>query len=129
MIIIQSDKESGVKVPPPFEREIKLLLGPDKGEVEEIRANLVILPKDGKTNYHMHDRPELIYVLDGLGICISEAGDISISKNTLIWAKKNDMHQIKNSSNKELKLFTLFVPGFNTEKAQYLEQMNQHVDL
>lgn len=129
MKIVRSKEETGVKVPPPYEREIKLLLGPDKGDVEEIRANQVILPPGGQTNYHKHDRPELIYILDGAGVCVHDLGETAITKDTLIWAEKEDMHQIKNTSQDMLRMFTAFVPGFRTENALYLNQLSGEKDL
>jgi len=124
MKIVRALEEEGVKVPSPYEREIKLLLGPDKGGIEEIRANQVNLPPGGQTDYHKHDRPELIYVLEGAGICVHDGTETILTKDTLVWAEKGDMHQIKNTSGDILRLFTLFVPGFRTEKALYLSQLH-----
>lgn len=123
MKIIRAWEESGVQVPKPFEREIKLLLGPDKGDVEEVRINIVKVPPGGRTNYHEHDRPEMIFVIDGEGICITEEGETPLSADTLIWAETGDPHQIVNDTPTILKLLTLFVPGFTTEEALYRKQM------
>ncbi len=121
--IIEAWKETGVKVPAPFEREITLLLGPDKGDVDDVRINLVTVPPGGKTNYHDHDRPEMLYVLEGEGQCVSEDGDIQLEKDLLVWAETGDPHQIVNNTDSTLKLLTLFVPGFTTDKALYRKQL------
>ena len=123
MKIIYGSKEKGVRVPKPFEREITLLLGPDKGDVKETRINLVTVPPGGKTNYHGHDRPEALFVIDGKGSCKYEQGEIELEKDMLIWAEKDDPHQISNDSDTELKLLTFFIPGFATEKALYRNQL------
>jgi quercetin dioxygenase-like cupin family protein len=125
MKIIRAWEETGVQVPKPFEREIKLLLGPDKGDVEEVRINIVNVPSGGRTNYHEHDRPEMIFVIDGEGTCISEEGETALSADTLIWAETGDPHQIVNNTSTTLKLLTLFVPGFTTDKALYRTQMQE----
>ena len=123
MKIVQAWKEPGVQIPEPFKREIKLLLGPDKGNVDVARINLVIIPPGGRTNSHEHDRPEMIFVIEGEGLCRYENGSETIIKDTLIWVEKGDSHQILNESTFPLKLLTLFIPGFTSEKALYQQQL------
>lgn len=124
MKIVFGDRESGVQVPAPHEREIKLLLGPDKYDVSEVRCNIVTIPQGGKTTVHAHDRPELIFVIAGQGVCVSQQGETVIYPESLIWAEKGDQHQIRNDQPGVLKLFTLFVPGFTSDKALYNQQLN-----
>jgi quercetin dioxygenase-like cupin family protein len=123
MKVIKAWEESGVQVPEPYAREIKLLLGPDKGDVEEVRINVVEVPPGGKTNYHEHDRPEMLFVLDGKGTCVWEEGEIALKKEMLIWAEAGESHQIKNDTDTTLRLLTLFVPGFTTDEALYRQQL------
>lgn len=125
MKIVYGAEEQGVKVPKPFEREITLLLGPDKGGVEETRINLVTIFPEGKTNFHEHDRPEALFVIEGSGICRTEKEEIKITKDVLIWAEKNEPHEIFNNSQDELKMLTFFIPGFSTEEALYRNQLKQ----
>jgi quercetin dioxygenase-like cupin family protein len=125
MKIIRAWEESGVQIPKPFEREIKLLLGPDKGGVEEVRINIVTIPPGGRTNYHDHDRPEMIFVIEGEGACITQEGETLLSADVLLWAETGDPHQITNDTDSTLKLLTLFVPGFTSDKALYQKQLQE----
>jgi mannose-6-phosphate isomerase-like protein (cupin superfamily) len=65
----------------------------------------------------------MIFVIDGEGFCISEGEKTRLKKDILIWADKGDPHQITNEFSSPLKLLTLFVPGFTTDKALYRQQM------
>ena len=52
----------------------KLGLGdtPAKGNVEELTFSFAFIDPGGQTDYQVHDRPELIYVVSGRGIAICE---------------------------------------------------------
>lgn len=123
MHIIRGDEVKGVHIPSPFERTITLLLGPDKGGVDATRINLVSIPPFGKTGYHNHDRPEAIFVIEGDGLLKTKDGNVSIGKDTLIWAESGEDHQLENLSDHDLKLLTFFIPGFSTEAALYNQQL------
>jgi len=57
-----------------------VLFAPDKEGVEEITFSHAILPPNGRTDYHRHDRPELIYVVSGKGICVHEGEETPVAR-------------------------------------------------
>ena len=65
MKLVKAWEEEGVKIPEPYARTIKVLLAPDKGGIEELTFSFALIDPDGQTDYHAHDRPELIYVVSG----------------------------------------------------------------
>jgi quercetin dioxygenase-like cupin family protein len=123
MEIIYGAKEESVQIPKPFEREITLLLGPDKGNIEDVRINLVAIPPGGKTGYHSHDRPEALFVISGEGSIVSDGDEINLVPDMLVWAAAGDGHQVVNNTDVALKLLTFFIPGFSTENALYNQQL------
>ena len=115
MKIARACEEEGVKIPAPFSRTIKVLFSPDKQGVEELMFTYAILDPNGKTDYHKHDRPELIIIVEGEGKCITEAQTCDIFPDTAIWSEAEEYHQIVNTGADGLKLATVFVPGFPAE--------------
>ena len=62
MKVVRAKDEKGATMPAPFVRSIKILFAPDKEQVPEIMLSAVEIPPGGHTDYHDHDRPELICV-------------------------------------------------------------------
>ena len=118
MKIVKAWEEEGVKIPAPFSRHIKVMLAPDKEGVDELLFSYAILPAEGKTDFHTHDRPELIIIVSGQGICATDNGKEYITEDMAIWCEKGEGHQLINTGYQPLKLATVFVPGF-TSKANY----------
>lgn len=112
MKIAKAWEEEGVKIPFPYARTIKVLFAPDKQDVPELLFSYAILDPGGKTDYHKHDRPELIVVVEGEGKCVTEAETCDICTDTAIWSEGEEFHQIINTGTGFLKLATVFVPGF-----------------
>lgn len=115
MKIVRAWEEPGVEIPAPYARRIKVLFAPDKGGVEEITFSHAILPPSGRTDAHTHDRPELIYVVSGEGICSSAEGETPIAADVAMWVPAGEMHQIVNTGYQPLKLATVFVPAFTAQ--------------
>ena len=118
MKIVKAWEEKGVEIPAPYQRRIKVLFAPDKEGVEEITFSHAILAPGGRTDYHDHDRPELIYVVKGQGICVHEGGETPICEDVAIWAVAGEKHQVINTGYEQLKLATVFLPGY-TAKENY----------
>ena len=114
MEVIKFSEETGVKVPFPYKREIKVLLAPDKRNVPEIIFTQAIIDPQSKTDYHKHDRPELIIILSGEGVSICDGKEINIEPEMALWVRKDEMHEIINKSEKPLKLATVFIPAFTS---------------
>ena len=115
MEIIRCWQEEGVLIPQPYKRRIKVFLAPDRGGVREISFNHALIYPGSKTDYHEHDRPELILILTGRGISVCEGHQTPIEPDMALWVRAGEKHQVINTSDEMLKLATLFVPGFTAE--------------
>jgi mannose-6-phosphate isomerase-like protein (cupin superfamily) len=116
MQIVKAWEEAGVEIPAPFARRIKVLFAPDKNGVAEITFSHAILPVSGRTDRHIHDRPELIYVVSGEGICVNGSGETAIVADVAMWIPAGEPHQIINTGGQPLKLATVFVPAYTAEQ-------------
>ncbi len=112
MKVVKAWEEKGVEIPDPYRRQIKVIFAPDKEGVEELTFSHAILPPNGRTDFHSHDRPELIYVVSGRGICVNETEHTPIQEDVALWVPADEKHQIINSGDVPLKLATVFVPAF-----------------
>ena len=115
MEVIRCWEEEGVTIPEPYKRHIKILFAPDKNNVQEISFNHALIYPKSKTDYHKHDRPELITVLSGRGISICNGVETPIELDMALWIRKGEMHQIVNTGEESMKLATVFIPPY-TEK-------------
>lgn len=115
MEIVRAWEEEGVKIPAPYSRTIKMLFAPDKGNVEEISFSFALIDPGGKTDYHTHDRPELIYIVSGRGIAVCEGEETEVQGDTVLWVRAGEKHQMINTSAETLKLATVFVPSYTAE--------------
>ena len=61
MEVARAWEEKGVRIPPPYSRTIKMIFAPDRRNVEEASFSLALIDPGSQTDYHAHDRPELIY--------------------------------------------------------------------
>ena len=77
----------------------------------------VVIPPGSGTDYHDHDRPELIYVISGEGVCVCEGQPVELSADTALWVLAGEMHEVKNTGDQTLKLATVFVPGYSAEES------------
>lgn len=116
MKLVKAWEEEGVEIPAPYARRIKVLLAPDKEGVEELTFSHAILPPAGRTDYHTHDRPEMIYVVSGNGICIDEDKEVIIEADVVMWVPAGERHQIINTGEEPLKLATVFIPAYTAEQ-------------
>jgi mannose-6-phosphate isomerase-like protein (cupin superfamily) len=110
--LVKAWEEQGVQIPAPYQRQIKVLFAPDKEGVEEITFSHAILPPNGRTDYHSHDRPELIYIVSGKGVCVHEGEETPIQEDVALWVPAGEKHQMINSGDIPLKLATVFIPAY-----------------
>jgi len=114
--IVNAWEEQGVEIAAPYRRQIKVLFAPDKEGVEEITFSHAILPPGGRTDYHVHDRPELIYIVSGSGICVHEGKETMVREDVALWVPKGEHHQMINTGDVPLKLATVFVPAYTASQ-------------
>ncbi len=115
MKVVKAWEEKGVTIQEPYKRTIKTIFSPDedKGNIEELLFTHAIIYPHSQTDYHAHDRPELIYVVSGRGICICEGEEIPVESDVALWSAAGEKHQIINTGDESMKLATVFVPGFS----------------
>lgn len=116
MEIVRIWEEEGVTVPKPYNRHLKVLLAPDKKNVQEISFNQALIYPLSKTDYHTHDRPELILIVAGRGISVCDGVETPIKPETALWIREGEMHQIINTGEETMKLATVFIPPYTSEQ-------------
>ena len=116
MQVVRAWEEEGVQVPSPYSRTIKVLFAPDRRGVQELTFSFALIHPFGQTDYHAHDRPELIHVVSGRGICVCDGESFDIQGDVVLWVTAGEKHQIRNTGAETLKLATVFVPAYEVEQ-------------
>ena len=116
MKLVKAWEEKGVEVPEPYRRRVKVLFAPDKEGIQELTFSHAIIPPGSKTDYHAHDRPELIYIVSGEGICICEGKEIPVTGDMVMWVLAGEKHQFINTGYIPLKLATVFIPPYTASE-------------
>ena len=117
MKLVRVAETKGVTIPDPYRRTITILLAPDKEDVPEIMLSHVRIPPGGHTDYHEHDRPELIYVKEGKGVSKCEGEEVDIGPDTAMWVLAGEKHEVRNTGEEPMIIITVFVPGYTAESA------------
>jgi mannose-6-phosphate isomerase-like protein (cupin superfamily) len=113
--VIRFWEEEGVTVPEPYNRHIKIVLASDKRNVEEITFSHVVIYPHSKTDYHSHDRPELIIITAGRGKSVCDGQEIQVEPDMALWVKAGEKHQMINECDEMLKLLTVFTPAYKAK--------------
>ena len=113
MEVLRFWEEEGVTVPEPYKRHIKVMLAPDRRNAPELTFSQVLIYPESKTDYHAHDRPELIVVVSGRGKSMCDGKEIGVQADMALWIKPGEKHQLINDGDEMLKLYTFFTPAFS----------------
>lgn len=116
MEIIKSWQEEGVTIPAPYKRHLKIVLAPDRRNVPEITFTFAYIYPQSMTDYHKHDRPELIIVLSGRGKSVCGGVETELEPDMALWVQKDEMHQVVNTNDEMMKLATVFVPAYRADQ-------------
>ena len=116
MEVIKCWEEEGQTISEPYKRHIKVMLAPDKRNVPEITFSHAIIYPHSQTDYHAHDRPELILIVSGRGISVCDGKESPIEPDMALWVKAGEMHQVINTGDESIKLATVFVPGYTAKE-------------
>lgn len=111
MKVVKAWEEKGTVIPEPYKREIKVLFAPDKQQVKELTYLHAIFYPGSRSDYHVHDRPELITVVTGRGIALAGKIEIPIEPDMALWVEKGEEHQIINTGSETMKLANVFIPA------------------
>ncbi len=112
MEIVKAWEEEGVKIPAPYARTIKVLFAPDAHNVGELTFSFALIDPGGQTDYHTHDRPELIFVVSGRGVSICEGESFNVQGDVVLYVRAGEKHQMINTGAETLKLATVFIPAY-----------------
>lgn len=115
MEVVKSWEEKGVSINEPYKRHLKVSLAPDKRGVNEITFSYVYIDPHSQTDYHEHDRPELIIVLSGRGVSVCDEKKERIEPDMALWILAGEKHQIVNDGDEMIKLATVFVPAYKAD--------------
>jgi len=115
MEIVKAWEEEGVKVPAPYARTIKVFFAPDRHNVEDLTFTFALIDPGGKTDYHTHDRPELIYIVSGRGQAVCDGISQAVEPDVILYIRAGEKHQMINTGPETLKLATVFVPAITAE--------------
>ena len=119
-MVIKDSEITGVKVPMPNERVLKVLMCPELGNTKDATVLVSIISPGSTTGLHTHDVDEYMYVVTGRGKSI-EGGKVSeVDADSVIFAPEGFEHEVKNTSEETLKLFCVYVPAL--KPAGYLEK-------
>lgn len=105
-----------VKVGPPYERTLKVVLSPEVGGVDSLTFIISSLYPGSQTNVHHHGiSGELMYFLSGRGK--ATLGDLSydIEPDTALYAGPGIEHQIINTSDEMMKVACIYVPPLSKD--------------
>ncbi|MEM3871522.1 MAG: cupin domain-containing protein, partial [Nitrososphaeria archaeon] len=115
MVVISSFNIPGVKVPPPFSRELKVVLDPQIGNYDKATILLSYIEPNNSTGLHVHSSDEIMYVVNGEGEAVEVKEGVKkvekVSDGFIIYAPKNVEHEIKNLGGEKLVLFCVYIPG------------------
>ncbi|MGH2819053.1 MAG: cupin domain-containing protein [Actinomycetota bacterium] len=109
-------EEPGIQVLSPYSRSIKVLFAPDRSAVTELMFSVVSIDPGSQTDYHVHDRPELIYVVSGDGSFTVDDKTVPIAGETALYVRTGEWHQLRSTGPDPLKLATVFVPPYTAEE-------------
>lgn len=112
MEIAHRADETGISVPAPYRRDIRVLLAPDRRSVSELTFTLVEIPPGSGTDEHTHDRVELIYIVEGRATVSCDGQPRFVSQDDVILVRTGELHRVTNGGDETLRMATVFVPGY-----------------
>ncbi len=115
MEVVKAWEEKGVTIPAPYARTIKVLFAPDRSNVDDLTFTFALIDPGGQTDYHTHDRPELIYIVSGRGVGICDGESVPVEPDVILYVRAGEKHQMINTGPETLKLATGFVPAITAE--------------
>jgi mannose-6-phosphate isomerase-like protein (cupin superfamily) len=103
-------KVDGVKVPPPNERILKVVLSPEIGNITECTVLLSLISPRNSTGTHTHVSDEIMYVASGRGVGRVADEKMELREDMVVFAPKGVEHGIENTGDETLKLICFYTP-------------------
>lgn len=110
--IIEGMKVTGIKVPPPNERVLKIILSPELENSDKFTLLFSIKSPGNATGIHYgkHESDEVMYVATGRGKAMVGEEKKEIKEDTVIFAPKLVKHDLMNTGDGILKLICFYIP-------------------
>lgn len=111
------------RVPPPFERELKVVMSPETHEDVTDFTLLVstLAPGGGGTDFHTHEGSgELMYVTRGRGRGWLAGREVELKPGAAMYAPPGVEHRTLNDGDEPLELICVFIPP---APADYIARM------
>jgi len=113
---VRAGTATGIDVPAPNARSIQVLFAPDVRDVEELTFSLVQIEPGAGTDYHVHDRPELIHIVAGTGQAVVDDNEFDVAAGDVLYLRRGEWHKISAVGSDQLHLATVFTPGVSAER-------------
>lgn len=111
MRIVRSWEVKGVKVEPPYERTLKVLMSPDTHGVRGLSIGMVIIPPGSMSDRHSHEENEEYWiVVDGYGEIEVSGEKAKLEPGVIVYAPPGKSHQLFNPFHEPLKAYYIFTP-------------------
>lgn len=88
---------------------------------ENLRLHIFVIKPGEHTSKHHHPFEEIFYILEGSGILIGKETEYPVRKEDIILIPKNELHQLKNSDDKNLIYIVAMSPPRKEEEISYVE--------
>lgn len=71
---------------------------------------MITLPPNSSIGLHQHlNDEEIVYIIEGHGVCISGGKETAIAKGFVNYVKRGESHSIKNNTDKDLVLLAIIL--------------------
>ncbi|MEM2569700.1 MAG: cupin domain-containing protein [Candidatus Bathyarchaeia archaeon] len=115
MVVINPKNVPGVIVPPPFSRELKVVLDPEVGNYNKATILLSYIEPKSSTGLHEHSSDEIMYIAKGEGEAVEIKDEVQkierVSEGYVVYAPSNVKHEMRNLSDDKMVLFCVYIPG------------------
>jgi mannose-6-phosphate isomerase-like protein (cupin superfamily) len=108
--IIEGMKVTGIRVPSPHDRVLKVLLSPELGNTDNFTMLFSILSPGNSTGLHKHESDEIMYIASGRGVGVVGGEKAEIKEDTVLYAPKLVEHETINTGEETLKIICFFIP-------------------
>ena len=112
MEVIRFWEEKGIASAEPYKRHVKVVLAPDRRDAKELTFGHVYIYPKSNSDYHKHDRNELVLVLSGRGTLICDNVKTPVEADMAILIRPGEMHQFINEGEDMLKCAFFYTPGY-----------------
>jgi len=107
----------GIKVPPPNERILKVILSPEVTGTKNLTLLISIVSPHSTTGLHTHESDEIMYVVTGNGQSTMGDDKVAIQPDMIIHAPAGVKHELKNTGDETLKLVCFYYPPLKASGA------------